>query len=444
MYHEFHKYIQDEQLFVSGHKLLLGVSGGVDSVVLAHLIDKLGNEFAIAHCNFNLRGEASIEDEKFVENLALSYGVKFYQSSFQTSEIARERGISIEMAARDLRYDWFERIRETKGYNCIVVGHHLDDVLETFLLNLSRGTGIRGLSGIKPSAGRVVRPLLFAPRHQIVQYANENGLSFRYDVSNDDVVFKRNKVRHEVLPLLEELNPAFRKNLSRTIAALNETETIFLQKIDEVKSKLLQEEGSWMTIDIPSLKELHPQVTYLFELLRPYHFNIDTVRDILYAIDGQPGNQFFSRSHRIVIDRDKLIITELDKESAPVFYIEKGTKFIDQPYRMRFSIQRYSDDFKIPTSPDIAVLDYDRIRFPLLIRKWKQGEYFKPLGMYGFKKLSDYFIDQKLSIPEKEAMWILYSENKVVWIMGQRLDDRYKITPATKLVLRIEKLNAND
>jgi len=258
MYNHFLKFIAEEKLFGRHEKLLLGVSGGIDSVALLHLISRLGNECAIAHCNFNLRGEESDEDEQFVRNLANENGVKCYVNSFATSDYAFEKGISIEMAARQLRYEWFETIRQQDHFDWIVVGHHLDDVLETFLLNLSRGTGIRGLSGIKPKAGYVVRPLLFASRKEIETYADENDLSYRFDSTNDDLHYKRNKVRHQLLPLFEELNPSFRNNLQRTIQNLNLTEMVLRNRIDEVRNQLLKEEGHWVTLDKGKLSLLNP------------------------------------------------------------------------------------------------------------------------------------------------------------------------------------------
>lgn len=442
MYSEFLKYVHEQGLFERKDKLLLGVSGGVDSVVLARIVDQLGNEFALAHCNFNLRGKDSDDDEKFVISLADELGVKCYLSSFQTENYAIENGISIEMAARDLRYDWFEKIRIENAFDHIVVGHHLDDVLETFILNLSRGTGIRGLSGIQPKAGNIVRPLLFASREQIEQYALNNDYSWREDASNSDVTIKRNKVRHEIIPILTALNPGFKSNLERTIDYLNDTKTIFLNTIDEVRERLVMTEHEWVKINRHELKELQPLKTYLFELLRPYSFNSEVVDDISRSLDSGSGTCFYSSTHRLVIDRDELIITQENQEDAALYYIEKTDKFITKPINLKITVDRYSESFTIPNSSDIAVMDFDKLRFPLVLRHWKQGEYFKPLGMNGFKKLSDFFIDEKLSIPEKEQTWILSSENKVAWIVGRRLDDRFKLDPETKLVLRVELLKS--
>jgi len=438
MYNRFLKYIADEKLFGRHEKLLIGVSGGVDSVTLLHLINRHGNECAIAHCNFNLRGKESDEDEQFVKNMAEENGIKCYVNSFATSDYALENGISIEMAARKLRYDWFEEIRQKGHFDLIVVGHHLDDLLETFILNLSRGTGIRGLSGIKPKTGHIVRPLLFANRNEIDAYSDENELSFRFDSSNDDVHIKRNKVRHQILPLLEELNPSFRNNLQRTIQNLNQTEAVFQTKIDEIRGQIVKEEGIWTTFDKRKLASLSPLSIYLFELLRPFQFNAVTVENIIDSLYSTPGNQFFSASHRLIIDREKLIITPIEAPCQELYYIEKDQEKVFDPIELTLTIESYLPGYKIPDSNTIAVFDLEKVNFPLVIRKWQQGEYFCPLGMKGLKKLSDFFIDEKFSIPEKENTWVIASDNKIIWIVGKRIDDRFKVTKTTRLILKLK------
>jgi tRNA(Ile)-lysidine synthase len=444
MYHQFRKYIDDNQLFTQNDSLLLGISGGADSSVLLHLIDNAGYNFSIAHCNFNLRGSEADADQHFVEQLASKYGVDFHVVSFDTGRIAADKGISIEMAARQLRYDWFDQLCEQHGYNAVVVGHHLDDVLETFMLNLSRGTGIRGLSGIKSKAGRVVRPLLFATRNEIIEYAKSNNIEYRHDSSNDDVAIKRNKVRHQIIPLFEELNPAFKRRLSDTISYLSETESIFLDRVENLKNELINTDGQLFKIQLSALKELQPLKIFMYELLRDYGFNSDMVDELILATEQAQGQLFYSSSHRLVVDRYNLIISKIsDQSTNDVFYIENGQSEIEKPLEMSFSLADNHPDFIIPRSSRLAVLDFDKLSFPLLIRRWRNGEYFKPLGMSGFKKLSDFFIDQKMSIPEKENTWILVSDNKVVWIIGKRIDDRFKLTADTKRILQI-KLGPND
>lgn len=438
MYNRFLEFIRHESLFSSSHRLLVGVSGGPDSVVLMHLLARLRNDLAVAHCNFNLRGEDSGNDEKFVLKLAEQYGVPCFRSSFPTREYAAEKGISIEMAARELRYNWFEQTRAENGFDYIVVGHHLDDVLETFMLNLTRETGIRGLSGIKAKAGKIIRPLLFATRADIESYIEENELVFCIDRTNADTAYKRNAVRHRILPEFERLNPAFKKNLQQTIRYLWQTEQVYRSKIDEVRKKVLHTDGNWVKIEVSKLQHYKPLSTYVFELLRPYGFNSEVVEMLSKLEAGDSGQQFFSPTHRLVCNRNEWIITSLiEAEPQQVFYISADDVALNTPVKLVLQTEKYDENYIIEKKSSVAVLDFEQLRFPLVLRKWRQGEYFKPLGMDGFKKLSDFFIDEKYSIPEKENTWILYSDNKVVWLVGKRIDDRFKVTDETQKVLKI-------
>lgn len=438
MYRKFIQHIQSKKLFKPGDRLLVGVSGGPDSVVLARLIAKTGNPFALAHCNFKLRGTASDGDERFVQWLADDLGVECYLSSFPTKEYAAENGISIEMAARDLRYNWFDKIYNENGFHRIVVGHHLDDVLETFLLNLTRGTGIRGLTGIKPVSGKIIRPLLFATRQEIEDYACSQGFDYRTDASNNDTTIKRNLIRHRIIPLLEQLNPSFRQNLEKTIGYLAQTYDVFFAAMEKTREKLVKKQTDRDTVPIPKLKKKQPLPLYLYELLRPYNFNPAVVAEIEQALWGEPGKQFFSPTHRLVCDRDELIITLLEEKKPELFYIEKGQHEFDGPVNLKITEEPFTEEYTIPRYENIATIDAAKVSFPLALRKWQTGEYFRPLGMKGLKKLSDFFIDEKYSIPDKENAWILYSGDRVVWIVGKRIDDRFKLTPETKTVLRIE------
>lgn len=444
MYNRFIEFIRHESLFSSSHRLLVGVSGGPDSVVLMHLLARLRNDLAIAHCNFNLRGEDSNSDEMFVLKLAEQYGVPCFRSSFPTHEYAAEKGISIEMAARELRYNWFEQTRVENGFDYIVVGHHLDDVLETFMLNLTRETGIRGLTGIKPKAGKVIRPLLFAIRTDIENYIDENDLDFCTDQTNADTTYKRNAVRHKILPEFERLNPAFKQNLQQTIRYLWQTEQVYQSKIDEVRKKVLNTDGYWVKIELSKLQHYSPISTYVFELLRPYGFNSEIVEMLSKMEVGDSGQQFYSPSHRLVCNRNEWIITPTkDVDNQQVFYISADEVALNEPVKLLLGIDKYVDNYRIEKKASVAVLDFDCLSFPLVLRKWRQGEYFKPLGMSGFKKISDFFIDEKYSIPEKENTWILYSDNKVVWIVGKRIDDRFKVTDETQKILKIS-IDEND
>jgi len=485
MFNRFQEFVESNKLFRKNDKLLIGVSGGIDSVVLLQLIDQLKMDYAIAHCNFQLRGSESDADEAFVSGLANHYKVPIFKISFDTTNIAREEGQSVEMTARELRYQWFEEIRQKSKYNSVVVGHHQDDVLETFILNLSRGTGIRGLSGIKPVSGNVVRPLLFATREEIEQYATKRSLIYRTDSTNRDQSIPRNKVRLSILPMLEELNPSFRKTMLRSIANLYDTEKIFLQRIESVRQEVTSFSSHSTMLSIKKLKELDPIGTYLYELLSPFNFNSDQVADLTKAINGQPGTQFVSKTHRLIVDREYLIISSTNlavpkvlrgrplkaaigndripfsttqatsgkvTQNAPgkkeilnqdnaigeVVMLEKMPATIDAPIKLKVSVERYSSDYQIPESPNVAVFDYYKLAGNLMLRKWLPGDAFTPLGMKGFKKLSDFFIDEKFSIPQKENTWLLCSGSQIAWVIGSRIDDRFKVNPITRMVLRID------
>lgn len=433
------KYIESNLLFSSNDTLLVGVSGGIDSVVLIDLLSRAGLAFAVAHCNFQLRGAESDQDERFVRELSESYGKLCFCKTFETKEYASENGISIEMAARDLRYDWFEEVRRTHHFDWIVVAHHRDDQIETFFLNLARGTGISGLTGMKVVHGKVVRPLLFGSRKEIEIYAAANKLQFREDSSNALTDFQRNKIRKLVLPLMDELNPSFRESMEKTIGHLRETSSIYIQAIERAKELVVRRRSNGETeFVLAELRLLNPLSTYLFELLRPFHFNGEVVEEMVKALDGQTGKQFFSSSYRAVLDREAIIICKLSEEASARYYLDETLTRMDFPVKLSISTQKRTGSFRWNTSPKIATLDKELLQFPLILRKWQNGDYFQPLGMHGMKKLSDFFVDEKFSLPQKEECWILANGEEIVWIVGVRVDDRYKITPETKNILVVK------
>lgn len=430
------KYIESNRLFSSADTLLVGVSGGIDSVVLVDLLHRIGLSFAVAHCNFGLRGEESDQDETFVKALAARYEKQFFCQSFPTTEIASENGISIEMAARELRYAWFEEIRQTHHFDWTVVAHHQDDQTETFFLNLARGTGITGLTGMKTVNGKLVRPLLFATRKEIEAYAEVGKLDFREDSTNALTDFQRNKIRHLVLPLMEELNPSFRDRMQETMVHLNDAYIIYRQAIDKAAKLVVKESASGIAeLAIAELKLLHPLDTYLFELLKPYHFNGDVVDEMIRSLDGQSGKQFFSATHRAVLDRETILIQEIRESSSKRFYLDENMDKLDFPVKLSFTSKKKETSPAIGTSVKTAFLDKDKLQFPLILRKWQKGDFFQPLGMKGMKKLSDFFVDEKFTLPDKENAWLLTNGEEIVWILGIRLDDRYKITPDTQNML---------
>lgn len=439
MLNQFIQNIKQNQLFESRQKILLAISGGIDSMVLLHLFEKSGFNYGIAHCNFKLRGNESDEDEEFVKKQVLIHGVPAFFETFETKEHADINGVSIEMAARELRYEFFEKVRIENGFDFIATAHHQDDLIETFFLNLSRKTGIRGLTGIKEKTGTIIRPLLFAGRGEIENYAHENYIDFREDSSNSEVVFQRNFLRHKILPLFSELNPSFKKNILASIENLKDAEQVYSGFIHSEKMGVVSENQNETVINIEKLQKTSFPKILLFEILSTFNFNSTVVNEIIKSFATSSGKQFFSKTHRAVKDRKDLFISLITNEDAKIFYIENEDLELFEP--LDIVIEKLpAEGFQIIKNPNIACIDLSEIDFPLLIRKWQQGDYFQPLGMSGFKKISDFFIDQKIPIHEKENIWILCSGKKVVWIMGHRIDNRFKITPQTTNVLKIEIL----
>lgn len=439
MINEFRKFIKNQKLWGSQSKLLIAVSGGIDSVSLVDLCLKLNLNFGIAHCNFSLRGKESDGDAQFVKELAAEYDIPFFTIRFNTIEKAEELGISIQMAARKLRYDWFEETAVENNYTHIVTAHHLDDQIETFFINLLRGSGLNGLHGIPVKKGRIVRPMLFATRKQIHGYASDNKLKWREDSSNESDKYLRNRIRHHIIPELTELNPAFRETMSETFYRLKETNSIYKQKIADGRADLIEETETEIRILLSWLDEFGNHATWLFELLKPFGFNFTVVKDIVQSLNGQPGKIFLSPTHRLVKDREHLIITPLEKPEqhhTQVINIEKETIFIESPISLRFEIlDNEKLDFKKDNTH--AFIDLGKLKFPLTLRKWQPGDRFFPLGMKNPKKLSDFFINEKLSLSEKENTWLLISDNKIAWVAGHRIDNRFRVTKQTRKVMHV-------
>ncbi len=434
-------YINKEKLFDPFNKVLLTVSGGIDSIVMCEIFSKAGLNFAIAHCNFQLRGNESNEDELFVKQLAEKYKVPFFYKRFNTSSYANKKGVSIQMAARELRYEWFEEIRKKKKLDYIATAHHQDDSIETFFINLIRGTGISGLHGILPKQGKIIRPLLFTTKNDIETYAKKYKLTFREDSSNASDKYVRNKIRHHVIPVLKELNPDLENAMNATIQRLRDVELIYKNEIRNMRAKIVKEEKNSTIISIDQLKKLKPATTYLYEFLKPYNFNASAVETIIDSLDGESGKQFYSTTHRLVKDRDGLIVESQKskvKSQKSKIQIKKDQKeLIIDGRKLKFKTL-VTTNYKLQTTNSSANIDFEKLKFPLEIRKWEKGDAFYPLGMKGKKKLSDFFIDKKLSISQKENTWLLTSAGKIVWVIGLRIDDRFKITLKTKKIYFVE------
>ena len=426
--------------FIKGQKVLVALSGGADSVALLHMMDSLKIEVFAAHCNFNLRGEESDNDEQFVVNFCQDLNVELFRKSFNTKEYAQEKGISIEMAARDLRYAWFNQILESKKLDWIATGHHRDDSIETFFLNLSRGTGIKGLSGIKPVYGNVIRPMLCFSRCEVEEYCNNNKLIYRTDSSNLETIYLRNKVRNQIIPLFKELNPSFMNTMEENMLHLGQISNFFQNYIEEIKEDVVVEQDEKLLISLKHIVNFIDIKLVLFELLHPYGFNGAVINELVDCIEREvSGKQFYSENYRIIKDRFNLILLpKVEKHNIETFYINIDDNELVDPIRLKLKNNIESIGYKIDTRKQIAQFDSDLLDFPLTIRKWHQGDFFKPLGMSNFKKLSDFFIDNKFSINDKEEVWLLLSGEDIIWIIGHRTDDRYKITKNTKKITKIE------
>lgn len=437
MLQQFLENIENKNLIGKGQRVLLAVSGGMDSMVLLHLFERSEFDYGLVHCNFLLRGEESDSDESFVRGQIEQHGIPSFFKEFDTEEYASVRGISIEMAARELRYDYFEKLRQEQGFDLVATAHHQDDLIETFFLNLSRKTGIHGLTGIKEKAGNIVRPLLFVSRNEIETYAQKHFIEYREDSSNNEVIFQRNFIRHKILPLFSELNPAFNKNLVASISNLKDSEQVYDYFLDKEISKIVTSSGDQIKIDIQRLRSTPFPLLLLLEVLSKYRFNATVIEEIHRSLDAESGRQFYSSTHRLVKDREYLFVSEINEGEDKLFYIEENDMELFEPFDINIE-KLDAAGFQIIRRADVACIDNDVVSFPLLIRKWQQGDYFQPLGMRGMKKVSDFFIDQKIPLHEKENTWLLCSGKKIVWIMGHRLDDRFKITPATGKVLKLE------
>ncbi len=444
MLSQFRQYISEFGLFDETDKILIAVSGGIDSMVLAELFHRAGFNFAIAHCNFGLRGAESNQDEKFVVSIAEAYGVPCFVKHFKTREYAGFNKISVQMAARTLRYEWFDELLAAEGFKTLATAHHLDDQIETFFINLLRGTGISGLHGIMPNRTKVVHPLMFAFRRQIEEFAGDEAIAYREDSSNRSTKYLRNKLRHDLMPLLAEINPEFRKTITFTIDRLRESEKMLSNHLHDIRDMVIKIDDGIVKLNITALKKLTPTDTYLYELLEPYGFNRSVSDEVAAGLDEISGNQYFSPTHRLIKDREFLLITESGPsgmQPSGEIILEEGTIELKKPIPLRISVIPNSNTLRINKSGLIAMLDASKISWPLRLRKWKEGDTFVPYGMNNNKKLSDFFIDNKFSIVEKENAWLLISGNEIAWVVGHRISNLFRIQPETESIVQIELLD---
>lgn len=440
MFDRFKKFIAENNLIKPGDRILLAVSGGIDSMIMADLFLRLGNKIGIAHCNFSLRGKESDKDEELVRKFASDKNIPFYSSKFETKAYARKNGLSVQMAARELRYTWFEEIRKINGYDFIAVAHNLNDNIETLIINLTRGTGITGLTGMRPSINKIIRPLLFATRRDITDYCNEKKLIFREDKSNAETKYTRNKIRHIIIPVLKEINPSIETTLNETAERLTGINEIVSEFISALKERISVQKGEFIAFNVSLLKaEMHNKAV-LFELFKPYGVNNSMLKDLVSVIEGKTGAQIFTNTHRIIKNRKEIIVSHEVIEDDTFWCIKSIREFRKVPVIASAGYINFTKKFEISDDPLIACIDSEKISFPFIIRKWKAGDFFYPLGMKQKKKLSDYFIDNKYSRFDKEKILIMESDGKIVWIVGDRIDNRFRITNSTKKALIIKSL----
>jgi tRNA(Ile)-lysidine synthase len=434
MLQKFENHIAQNFPFLNGKKLLLATSGGIDSMVMVDLFQKLPFDIAIVHCNFQLRGMESFEDQNFVQNYAEINNIELFITQFDTAAFAEDYKLSIQLAARELRYSWFYELLDTKKYDYILTAHHADDNLETFLINFVRGTGLDGLTGIPEQNDKVIRPILILSRQELEQYARENNIQWREDSSNASDKYLRNKIRHNLVPILKELNPDFLSSFQKTQTYLQESQTMAEDASIMVYQQVAKENGEDIHFDLNQLKKIPNYKSYLYQWLNEYGFS--AWDDIYDLVDGQSGKQVFSNKFRLLKNRDFLILSPINLEvDIEEYFIYKNQKEVNIPLNLSFC--KVADISLVPNTT--IFVDEDKLWFPLDLRRWKKGDSFQPLGMEGkSKKLSKFFKDQKLSLIEKEKIWILCSDNQIVWIVGLRQDERFKVKNTTKNILKIQ------
>jgi tRNA(Ile)-lysidine synthase len=438
MLNKFRKFIAVNNLAAERDKILVAVSGGIDSMVMTHLFLELGYNIGLAHCNFSLRGRDSDSDEQLVSQYAADHNIPFFSSRFETKTYATKKGISVQMAARELRYSWFEEIRMKNGFDSVAVAHNLNDNIETLLINLVRGTGLTGMTGIKPRNNNIIRPLLFATREEIMTFCKEHMIIYREDKSNAETLYTRNKIRHMIIPVLKEINPSVEITLSETAERFAGISDIVSEYVQKLSDKITEHKEEIISFNISLLRPHLKNRALVYELFKPFGITNLQLNDLIKVINGKTGSKIFTESHRLLKNRKEIIVSTEQAKNDLSYFIEdiKGLNKVAGIISAEYV--QITDSFEIPTDQSVACIDAEKMTFPVNIRKWKPGDNFIPLGMKQKKKLSDYFIDNKYSIPEKENKYILESDGRIVWIIGDRIDNRFRITRSAKKALIIK------
>ena len=442
MLEEIRQFIEDQQLFsLTTDPLLVAVSGGQDSVVLLDALHRLGVPLAVAHCHFGLRGDDADADEQFVRKLAKQYEAPYFVEFFQTKAFAEQEGISTQMAARALRYAWFEQVRRREGLAYVATAHHQRDAAETMLLNLTHGTGLAGLHGIPAKNGHLVRPLLPIAKPALFDYLVKNQLLWREDASNDSPTYQRNRLRQQVLPVLREINPNLDHTLQITAERVGGAEEIVRRYVADTAAEAQRTEADVTYLRIDTLQKTAATALVLHELLRPFGFSYLVTKDIVAAFGAEPGRQFDSPTHRLVKDREQLVITPRRLESFGTHQVAAGQETLKiDGLHLRLALHEAAA-YSVSRAKNQATLDADKLKFPLTVRRWQEGDWFMPIGLKGKKKLSDFLIDQKIPLNLKDDVRVLASaDGKIAWVIGLRPDERFKVTEETQSVLAVQRM----
>ncbi|MCX2719733.1 tRNA lysidine(34) synthetase TilS [Lentiprolixibacter aurantiacus] len=435
MLSRFREHIQVNFPELLDQKFLLACSGGMDSTVLLWLCHSLNMDFAIAHCNFGLRGAESDEDAVWVKELAKKINREVFVKNFDTDSYIKINKVSVQIAARELRYTWFAEIQKENDLPFCITAHHADDNLETFLINLSRGTGIKGLMGIPEKTANVARPLLVFSQDEIADYALEQRLQWREDSSNREFKYLRNQIRHRVLPRIKETHPSFMQNFARTQSHLRESQAMLQNHLQEIRKEAFTEEEGVIRISLEALEGLNPLRAYLHGLLSDYGFR--EWDDIELLLQSNSGKVLYSNNYRIVKDRNDLLLQELEPTDSKVYQYPFTTGDIEDPVALKIE----EVDNLGELSESILYLDKETLKHSLTLRKWKKGDYFYPFGMAGKRKLlSKYFKDEKMDLIAKENQWLLCIDNEIAWVVGRRSDERFRVTEKTKKIIKITYL----
>lgn len=432
MLEQFLNHINRHSLCTPANRILLAVSGGVDSMVMLHLFKKAKYPIAVAHCNFQLRGAEAGQDEQFVADACQTLAVPFFSKKFNTQEYASENRLSIQVAARELRYAWFSTLMDDNKFDYLATAHHVNDSLETVLLKWIHGSSLESFAGIPIRNQHVIRPLLFATRNQLSEFASENAIMWRNDSSNDADDYQRNFIRHQVIPKLKEINPALESTFQHGLKKIVGELEFLKNQLEQWKKNHVHEKSGQVLIDKAALLNATFSDSLLWRVVREYGFNIDQCHDMMEAMQKQSGKKFIGTSHLLTLDRNHIIISPYDDAYEAVTIREKNESVIRGAWEI--SIERSTAKEILPSSI-VATLDADKIKFPVTWRYWQPGDSFYPLGMKNRKKLSDFLIDRKIPLADKNGISVLESEGEIIWVVGYRIDDRCKITPGTKSVI---------